>query len=209
MQRMLFNVRRYVLLHAYIKHRIARTRVSLIFEFRAMLHRIKITIVAPDILCALVIALSDNCGRRTPAVAREPGARQVCESTNLPIPARLFILPWVFIVVERKKERGEKKNEKRKRKKEREKNPVVGAQCRINRTRGRSRSPCIIPGRGIFIVAGGGEREGETLGEKFLREHRAGGEEASRYIILRGRFASETRPPPFIIACRFAVIFPY
>jgi len=70
MQRMPFNVRHYVLLHAYIKHRIARTRVSLIFEFRAMFHRIKITIVAPDILCALVIALSDNCGRRTAATAR-------------------------------------------------------------------------------------------------------------------------------------------
>jgi len=208
---MLFNVRRYVLLHAYIKHRIARTRVSLIFEFRAMLHRIKITIVAPDILCALVIALSDNCGRRTPAAAREPGARQVCESTNLPVPARLFILPWVFIV-EREGKKGEKKKTRRENERRKEKKIPSSALNVALTARGDARAlpASLIPGRGIFIVAGGGEREGEeTLGEKFLREHRAGGEEASRYIILRGRFASETRPPPFIIACRFAVIFPY
>jgi len=168
MQRMLFNVRDYVLFHAYIKHR------SYVREFNFRVPsgcsiELKSRYQLPTYFARSLSRYPITAAGELPQL-RESGAGQVWESTNPPSSRpRSFLCS--SCVLHRPRKGKERKEEK--------KNLVVAAQCRINRTRERSRSPRVIPERGIFI-AGGGEGEGNVRGKVFTRISR--GRRASRVV---------------------------
>lgn len=95
---------------------------------------------ASDILFALIIALPDNCGSQT---RPREFSETTCKKKRQIHLERLFI----FLAIHRRKN-------------------VVGAQCRINRTRVPT-TPCIISRRKIFIV---GNVRGKSFYERTAGE---------------------------------------